>query len=100
MRIDYTYCEDCTQYYGSIEAQPEAAIAAAVDYLGACETKRGYIYLADETDEAYRITRREMLMAGAAILAGKHDWYSIWCAETGTLLSDRTKRKYFHVYDD
>ena len=95
MRIQYAYIDDCSAATGAWDGRAEEAINAAVDHLNAIETGRGYIYLADETDEAYLVPRDGMLAAGAAILDGAHDWYSIWCSAYGRELSRPTRDKYF-----
>lgn len=95
MKLEYSTIVDCggeTRYW---DGDPDDAIAAAANYLGAVRTERGHIYLASETDEAFRLTRDEMIEAGAAILGGAGDWYSLWCSHTGRELTRRTRDRYF-----
>ena len=61
MKLEYSTIVDCggeTRYW---DGDPDDAIAAAANYLGAVRTERGHIYLASETDEAFRLTRDEMM---------------------------------------
>ena len=95
MRIQYQYLDDFCGLTGAWTGDANEAVEAAVDYLEATRTKRGYMYLAPETNEAYRLTKRETMEAGAAILAGADGWYSLWCSHTGRRLSDLTRDKYF-----
>ncbi len=94
-RIEYSYTDEngrdvVREWHGD----RQRAIDAAARRLSAKQTKRGWIYEATETDEAWLVTSAEMAKAGAAILDGHFD-YSLWCTGSGRRLSDRTRRKYF-----
>jgi len=78
MTIEYTAVREFAQYSGSYDGDE-----AAVEFLGAAEEDGEYIYHADETDADYSVSRQGMLEAGAAILAGEDDWYSLWCMSFG-----------------
>lgn len=39
-----------------------------------------WVYHDDAEGKDYRVSRKALLAAGAAILAGATDWYSSWCA--------------------
>ena len=95
MKIQYTYVQNGTPETDVWQGDSRVAIEAAAVHLGAISTKRGYVYLAEENDEAYRVTKAEMMQAGAAILSHADDWYSIWCSNTGKQLSRKTRNKYF-----
>lgn len=84
IKVDYTYMDECVQKWATWRGDKKDAIRAAEEHLGAEPQDDGsWIYEAEETSEQYRLTEDEMLMAGAAILDGRLDWYSIWCASTG-----------------
>lgn len=98
MTIEYVYCEDGVETWDTVDISEHEAIALAEDELGAVRADNGqWIYVADETDEAYWLSREEVLMAGAAIAAGREDWYSLWCAMTGRPASRRARDRYLRV---
>ena len=61
------------------------ALQAAVEYLGAeyDQADGAWTYRAPETGEVVLVDEDDLMAAGAAILSGAKDWYTIWCAETG-----------------
>lgn len=95
MTIEYRHIIDGCEHTGTWTGDAHEAVEAAASHLAAVQTGRGYVYRAEETNEAYRLTKREMMEAGSAILAGADGWYSLWCSHTGRRLSDLTRDKYF-----
>lgn len=75
------------QWGGRVEDAVRAAAAEldAVDIGG--ETSR-WAYRARETGDWYVLNVLDMVAAGAAILAGARDWYSIWCTSHGYRADD------------
>lgn len=59
-----------------------AAVAAAVAHLGAVSVRDGYVYRAEESGSWWLVDEADMAEAGAAILGGAGDWYSLWCASS------------------
>ena len=83
MTIEYTAVREFAQYSGSYDGDEAAIIAAAVEFLAAAEEEGEYRYHADEAEADFLVSRQGMLEAGAAILAGEDDWYSLWCTSFG-----------------
>ena len=80
MSIQYETLIDGASHTRTADCTEAEAISAAVDHLDADQTDDGYRYHADEIDESVDVSRRGMIKAGAAILDGAHDWYSLWCS--------------------
>jgi len=81
----FAYLDDFEGRRGVWRGTEPDAICAAEAYLGAWPEDDGsWRYVAEETGMTYEITRDDVVEAGAAILAGADDWYSLWCASCGT----------------
>ena len=83
--IGYTWMQDGMIREGTWGGDPHQALQAAVEYLGAAydPDADAWTYRAPESGELVLVDEDELLEAGAAILAGVPDWYTVWCAETG-----------------
>ena len=79
MQIEYETLINHASQTRTANCTEDEAISAAMDHLDADKTDDGYRYHADEIDENIDVSRRPMIKAGAAILDGAHDWYSLWC---------------------
>ena len=86
--IRYNWIEDGTVKRAAWEGDSEAALQAAVEYLGAAYEPEldAWIYWAEEIGKLILLDEEEILEAGAAILAGAPNWYSLWCANMGAPL--------------
>ena len=75
-------------YTVSLTAGQQAdAIRAAESKLGASRIGRSWYYRANETDEVYRLTRAELISYGSGLLDERGVDYSLWCSQTGHLIS-------------
>lgn len=84
MNISVPYLSHCgTVCYRSYRGKRSDAISAAVEELSAWRDGGTYLYHAEETDHHYRVSTDDMAAAGAAILLGLGDWYSLWCSGAG-----------------
>lgn len=92
--LTYTHLVNCTEVESSINATEEEAIQSAMRALDAEPYGDGWIYLADETGHLYYVDREGMITAGAAILGGAPDWYSLWCTCHGDQLREEDELEY------
>ena len=83
--INYKWLENGSVMEGSWYGDNNMALEAAIDYLGAeyAPEAGAWTYRAPETGEVVLVDEDELVEAGAAVLAGAKDWYTIWCSETG-----------------
>lgn len=83
--IAYSWMQDGVVMRGTWEGDPDQALEAAIERLGAeyDPAADGWVYEAPESGELVILEEDELLEAGAAVLAGAPNWYSLWCARAG-----------------
>ena len=83
--ITYHWMKNGMVMEGTWEGNPNLALEAAIEHLGAWYDpgSEGWIYRAPESGELVILEEDELLEAGAAIMAGVPDWYTVWCANAG-----------------
>lgn len=64
----------------------DQATRLGADKLGGVRVGKSYYYKADETDEVYRLTRREVAEYGAGLIDERGVNYSLWCSSTGEIV--------------
>ena len=84
--IQYRWLEDGVVRESYWDGDPNLALEAAIERLGAeYDAEAGaWTYRAPESGEAVLVEEEDLMEAGAAVLAGVPDWYTVWCAGTGT----------------
>lgn len=66
--------------------QIDEAVDAGAFALGACKVNGRWYYVADETNEVYRLTRRDLATYGAGEKDKRGIDYSLWCNQAGQLV--------------
>lgn len=83
--IRYVYLSgDLKEAWGELVCSPLAARTRAAEYLGGqLDDAGGCRYEDEETQETYTADAASLEALGAALLAGRRDVYSLWCARFG-----------------
>jgi hypothetical protein len=85
------YDDEQTESGYTVRVDYDRAVEAGASKLGAVSVGTHWYYKADETDEIYRLTRREVAELGAGQLDDRGVDYSLWCSGTGRLIKRPTK---------
>ncbi len=74
-----------TVAYHLWDGDPERAIDAAADYLGAIydNDRQAWVYTDGPTGITCAVSRDGMIEAGACVILSLVDWYSLWCTVHG-----------------